>query len=90
MPPIVPDELELGSVDELIRAVQIKARGKYGRHSKTAPPAPDETRQRERCKCGECYTCREEARWERIYQERFADPNYYNKRPRVFQSPLSD
>lgn len=30
-----------------------------------------------RCECGHCRQCLENARWERIFQEKFADPNYY-------------
>src|ERR1035437_9472012 len=33
---------------------------------------------RTRCKCGQCQQCLEDARWERIFVEKFADPNYYN------------
>jgi hypothetical protein len=31
----------------------------------------------ENCKCGNCKWCLENARWERIYAEKFADPSYY-------------
>ena len=41
-----------------------------------------------RCACGSCYTCRENARWERIFQEKFADPSYYDQRSISFRSPL--
>ena len=30
-----------------------------------------------RCKCGQYWQCRDDARWERIFAEKFADPNYY-------------
>jgi hypothetical protein len=30
-----------------------------------------------RCQCGQCPQCQESARWERIFAEKFADPNYY-------------
>jgi hypothetical protein len=35
------------------------------------------TREWRRCDCGQCTRCLEDARWERIFQERFADPAYY-------------
>lgn len=35
-----------------------------------------------RCNCGICPTCVDNARWERIFQEKFADPNYYDVPPR--------
>lgn len=41
-----------------------------------------------RCRCGTCPRCREEARWDRIFNERFADPNYYKDRPTHFGSSL--
>jgi hypothetical protein len=41
-----------------------------------------------RCHCGACPRCQEEARWERIFNERFADPDYYKKRPTHFGSSL--
>jgi hypothetical protein len=41
-----------------------------------------------RCKCGACQRCVEEARWERIFNERFADPDYYKQRPTHFGSSL--
>lgn len=41
-----------------------------------------------RCSCGVCYTCRENARWEQIFQEKFADPTYYQRGLVCFQSPL--
>ena len=42
------------------------------------------------CKCGVCRTCLEEARWERIFREKFADPTYYSARPVSLTSPLSE
>ena len=30
-----------------------------------------------RCACGVCRRCLDDARWERIFKERFADPGYY-------------
>ena len=41
-----------------------------------------------RCKCAACPRCRENARWERIFQEKFADPDYYAPRPVRHGSPL--
>lgn len=34
-------------------------------------------RRQERCKCGQCRRCLENAFWERIFNENFADPTYY-------------
>jgi hypothetical protein len=32
-----------------------------------------------RCLCGRCASCVDNARWERIFQEKFADPTYYSR-----------
>jgi len=32
---------------------------------------------RRRCQCGRCRECADNARWERIFAEKFADPDYY-------------
>ena len=29
------------------------------------------------CRCGHCGDCIENARWERVFQAKFADPDYY-------------
>ncbi len=42
-----------------------------------------------RCACGVCRDCVENARWERVFAEKFADPDYYQRRPISFSSPLS-
>jgi len=30
------------------------------------------------CSCGACDRCRDNARWNRIFEEKFADPSYYS------------
>ncbi|MGO4882383.1 MAG: hypothetical protein ACLP59_16365 [Bryobacteraceae bacterium] len=43
-----------------------------------------------RCNCGQCRNCQENARWERIFQEKFANSDYYHHEIRVrYASPLS-
>ncbi len=44
---------------------------------------------RRRCHCGACSTCLENARWEKIFNEKFADPNYYKPQPVRHTSSLS-
>ena len=44
--------------------------------------APAAKRGFRRCTCKKCSACLDEARWERIFQEKFADPMYYSKRMR--------
>jgi len=58
------------------------------------PPAPKRLvkprRTAGRCACGQCRTCVENARWERIFQEKFANSDYYNHEIRIhYASPLS-
>ncbi|HTT61005.1 MAG TPA: hypothetical protein VMG35_04160 [Bryobacteraceae bacterium] len=65
----------------------------------TAPPRVDHAPQAHlpkarrtsgRCQCGECRTCQENARWERIFQEKFANSDYYHRDIRIrYASPLS-
>jgi hypothetical protein len=43
-----------------------------------------------RCHCGQCRNCTENARWERIFQEKFANSDYYHHDIRIrYASPLS-
>ena len=42
-----------------------------------------------RCRCGQCQQCLEDARWERIFAEKFADPDYYSRRVTHIASPLT-
>jgi len=44
---------------------------------------------RMRCKCGQCRQCLDNARWERIFAEKFADPNYYTRLVTRTASPLT-
>jgi len=42
-----------------------------------------------RCRCGQCRRCVDDARWERIYAEKFADPSYYTLHNTWRSSPLA-
>jgi hypothetical protein len=53
-----------------------------------SPPA--EKSFRRPCKCGTCCACVENARWDRIFQQKFADPEYYRRRSIPLLSPLAD
>ena len=44
---------------------------------------------RRHCQCGACPKCLENARWDRIFNEKFADPNYYKRQPVRHTSSLS-
>ena len=48
-----------------------------------AKPRRTETVRRNKrrpCKCGKCRTCLDNARWESVFQRKFADPFYYSLR----------
>ena len=44
---------------------------------KVAPQSTRPIRTQRVCSCGACARCRDNARWERIFNEKFADPSYY-------------
>jgi hypothetical protein len=44
--------------------------------------APTAMSGRRRCRCGVCTQCQQNARWDRIFQEKYADPDYYSRLPR--------
>ena len=44
---------------------------------------------RPRCHCGHCERCQDNAKWERIFEEKFADPDYYKLRPKNCGSSLN-
>jgi hypothetical protein len=35
---------------------------------------------RRNCKCGTCESCLDNARWDRVFREKFEDPDYYKQR----------
>ena len=47
-----------------------------------------ELKARKLCACGLCERCLNRARWDRIYKEKFEDPDYYGRRYRGPQSTL--
>jgi hypothetical protein len=52
------------------------------------PAVPRRLRGRH-CECGQCALCLENARWERIFRQKFADPEYYEPRLVCQSSPLA-
>jgi len=84
-------ELEL-SDSKLIAAALAAARtsikqAKDGLRAST-PQKRIRGREMRRCQCGVCTSCIDNARWDRIFREKFADPNYYKSRPIPHQSSL--
>jgi hypothetical protein len=41
------------------------------------------------CRCGHCRQCLDNARWDRIFVEKFADPTYYTRSVIHTASPLT-
>lgn len=84
--------MELSSAD-LVRAF-IAGPRESGRPQsqlarRRAGPRPS-SRYRKVCVCGICNQCLDNARWERIFAEKFADPDYYAPRATRLVSPLTD
>lgn len=50
---------------------------------------PSSKGRRIRCKCGQCQQCLDNERWERIFAEKFADPDYYTRAVTHIASPLT-
>lgn len=48
------------------------------------------TNQQPSCRCQRCATCIDNARWDRIFREKFADPNYYLRPQDRKSSPMVD
>jgi len=88
-------ELELsqaGVIEQLLNgcpappiALKSQARARYA-----SPVQLPKRLKVSRCRCGVCRTCLEDARWERIFREKFADPTYYGDRPPRLSSPLAE
>ena len=53
------------------------------------PAQPKNLDQWGRCRCGRCDECMENARWERIFTQKFADPSYYTGPVVRAASPLA-
>ena len=78
-------------IEELLATHARISSAKQARRKRALPPAGTLSARCpkvKRCHCGVCPRCLEEARWERIFNERFADPNYYKRRPAQFGSSL--
>ena len=71
-----------------INARELQKRLLCDRQAANTPPRASKDRRR-RCQCGRCRECVDNARWERIFAEKFADPNYYNRLEVRAESPLA-
>jgi hypothetical protein len=70
------------SSSELIDTLRARISTPDQRSKRAQVNPPQETGRRlkaRRCKCGgTCRTCVDNARWERVFQQKFADPTYYS------------
>ncbi len=90
--------MELSSPESILTALiaasykpeprEIKTRAPRRWKAANAPAASGPASRRPRCRCGTCRECADNARWERIFQEKFADPDYYNRSHIRHGSPL--
>lgn len=80
--------MELSSA-ELILSLKAGKDVIYRESRRDVPPPSPKTGRKRRCACGRCHDCAENARWERIFAEKFADANYYSRSTLRSQSPLS-
>jgi hypothetical protein len=88
---------DLSTRDDIAALLQVFERPPKGRAKPMgAAKAREELAQetnsrtpRARCRCGSCLKCEEDARWERIFVEKFADPMYYAERLPSLGSPLA-
>jgi hypothetical protein len=56
----------------------------------TEDRAKKRTNPQANCRCQSCATCIDNARWERIFTEKFADPYYYTHPQVRNTSPMVD
>ena len=83
--------MELSSPELIgsLLALQGAARRARSRRSTSAAIQPSGGGRRRNCHCGHCRECQDNARWERIFAEKFADPTYYGRLVTRAESPLS-
>ena len=82
--------MELTSPELIAALMNTGAHGAQAR-ARTAPDTSLTPRKARkiRCQCGKCSQCLENARWERIFKEKFVDADYYTRRQVQCSSPLT-
>lgn len=77
--------MELNNIDDAQQRTETSGSSPWA-----APPVKIPRRaMARRCSCGRCASCLDNARWERIFQEKFADQTYYTRRLVTQGSALS-
>jgi hypothetical protein len=86
--------MQLGTpqtIQDLLSSIGQPVRGSSDRAPAVVTPKPLRAHKVSRCARGcTCRTCSDNARWERIFQEKFADPSYYSQPSTRNGSSLSD
>lgn len=83
-------ELELADAATMAQLTESRPRAKAVRLRKqVSAEAPVKRTKSRRCQCGKCRTCLDNARWELVFQQKFADPYYYALHPPRHESSLS-
>jgi hypothetical protein len=72
----------------LLNGTGLPSRRRRGRAS-TEASRQAAKRVHPRCQCGSCRQCLDDAKWERIFAEKFADPTYYTRLVVRAASPLA-
>jgi hypothetical protein len=79
------------TIEALLASIGEPVRGSRHRNPVVVNPKPVRAHKSSRCVPGcTCRMCVDNARWERIFQEKFADPNYYSDPTTRNGSSLSD
>jgi hypothetical protein len=76
-----------GAAPQRRRMPMVEPRRRRPKPFETAERAPND--RRKFCRCGQCRECLENARWDRIFAEKFADPDYYSGPSVRSGSPLT-
>ena len=83
--------MELSSQEAIAALLESMAARRAPARNCGAPPVarPQRRERKARCQCGQCQQCSDNARWERIFREKFSDPDYYTWRGVQRGSPLT-
>ncbi len=71
------------------RANPTRCRCRRGQEQAELPSVRGPAGRKRNCHCGRCAECVDNARWDRIFNEKFADPDYYAPRYVRYSSPIS-
>jgi hypothetical protein len=62
-------------------AAQPRRHVRQSQQRRQACPSVGHNGKNTRCQCGKCTMCIDNARWDKIFNAKFADPTYYTSRP---------